>query len=228
MTNTLHRFGKPETLRDDYIVFAMAAKGINEEGSLEKARTFFRAALAHGPINMGNALVNPLYRPEKDLTFLKLYLFGRQEKIPPEQLISELPACGSAAVVFDNREAMGRFLRDLRELDLGLSVNVSALIDDVREVCGEVHITPHSVEYSLEYMGDTSRLPDRDVLSLTTMCGHGMVAANFAKKMVDRVREGRIEPEKACRFMAKFCVCGVFNTTRAMRILDAARGGQSR
>ncbi len=33
MTNTLHRYGAPETLKDDYIVFAMAARGINDEGS---------------------------------------------------------------------------------------------------------------------------------------------------------------------------------------------------
>ena len=65
MTNTLHRFGKPDTLRDDYIVFAMAAKGINDDGATAKVQTFFRTALKYDPINMGNAVINPLYRPEK-------------------------------------------------------------------------------------------------------------------------------------------------------------------
>ena len=37
MTNTLHRYGKKDNLRDDFIVFAMAAKGFNEQGALEKA-----------------------------------------------------------------------------------------------------------------------------------------------------------------------------------------------
>ena len=64
MTNTLHRFGKPETLSDDYIVFAMAGKGFNEEGALEKAQAFLRAAIKYNPINMGNGLINSLYRPE--------------------------------------------------------------------------------------------------------------------------------------------------------------------
>ena len=219
MTNTLHRYGSPESLRNDYIVFAMAAKGHNEDGALEKARTFLRAAIKHRPINMGNALINPRYRPEKDLTFLKLYLFGRKQEVPYEQLIEELPAPGSAAVVFDNTYAMRRFLEDVKKLDLGLSINVSALIDDVREVCGEVGITPHSVEYSLPFRGAVEKLPSDDVLALSTMCGHGMVSANLAKKMVDRVREGRMEPDEAAKCMAKFCVCGVFNTTRAMRVL---------
>ena len=225
MTNTLHRFGKPETLRDDYIVFAMTSKGINDEGAIEKVQTFFRAALKHDPINMGNAVINPLYRPEKDLSFLKIYLVGRREKIAPETFIAEIAALGTAAVVFDNRKAMADFLKELQELDLGLSVNVSALIDDVRDVCGEIHLTPHSVEYSLPFEGDTARLPEREILSLTTMCGHGMIAANFARKMVDSVREGRLEQDQACRYMAKFCVCGVFNTTRALRILETTVKG---
>ena len=225
MTNTLHRFGKPDTLRDDYIVFAMAAKGINDDGATAKVQTFFRTALKYDPINMGNAVINPLYRPEKNLTFLKLYFSGRHEKVAPETFIAEVAALGTAAVVFGNRGAMGGFLKELRDLDLGLSVNVSALVDVVREVCGEIHLTPHSVEYSLPFAGDLERLPERDILSLTTMCGHGMIAANFARKMVDGVREGRFGHDQACRYMAKFCVCGVFNTTRAMRILEAAGSG---
>ena len=47
----------------------MAAKGFNEEGALEKAQAFLRASIKYEPINMGNALVNSLYRPEKNLTF---------------------------------------------------------------------------------------------------------------------------------------------------------------
>ena len=225
MTNTLHRFGKTGSLGNDYIVFAMAAKGFNEEGALEKARSFLRAAIKYQPINMGNALVNPLYRPEKELSFIKLYFVGRQEKTSYEKLIEEIPGPGSAAVVFNDSDTVSRFVEEVKELDLGLSINISALIDDVRDVCGKVDITPHAVEYTLGFHGDTTRLPDRDTLSISTMCGHGMVSPNFARKMLDRVKEGRMDPEEAACCMAKFCVCGVFNISRAMRILkDAGRG----
>lgn len=226
MTNTLHRFGKPETLSDDYIVFAMAGKGFNEEGALEKAQTFLRAAIKYNPINMGNGLINSLYRPEKNLSFLKLYFIGRREKITYEKLIDEIPNSGSAAVVFDDRKKAIQFIQDVKKLDLGLSINVSALVDNVRDICGEVDITPHAVEYTLGFHGDTTRLPDRETLSLSTMCGHGMVSANFAKKILTHVKEGRMDPEVATHTMAKFCVCGVFNTTRAMRILNNAKKGQ--
>lgn len=226
MTNTLHRYGTAETLGNDFIVFAMAGKGFNDEGSLDKAKTFLRAAIKYQPINMGNALVNSLYRPEKDLTFIKLYFIGRKEKTTYEKLIDEIPAAGSAAVVFDDPIHVKNFINDVKALDLGLSVNVSALVDDVRDICGEVDISPHAVEYTLGFHGDTDRLPDADTLSISTMCGHGMVSSHFARKMIDRVKEGRIDPQDAACCMAKFCVCGVFNISRAMKILNTIGKGQ--
>lgn len=225
MTNTLHRYGTKDNLRDDFIVFAMAGKGYNDEGSLDKAKAFLRAAIKYRPINMGNALVNSLYRPEKDLSFIKLYFIGRKEKTTYEDLIAEIPAAGSAAVVLDSSEKLKSFIRDVKGLDLGLSVNISALVDDVRDLCGEVDITPHAVEYTLGFHGNTDRLPDNDTLSISTMCGHGMVSAHFARKMLDRVKEGRIEPKDAACCMAKFCVCGVFNISRAMKILTRVGEG---
>ncbi len=226
MTNTLHRYGTAETLRHDFIVFAMAGKGFNDEGSLDKAKAFLRAAIKYQPINMGNALVNSLYRPEKDLSFIKLYFIGRKQKTTYEKLIDEIPAAGSAAVVFDDAERVKNFIRDVKALDLGLSVNVSALVDDVRDICGEVDITPHAVEYTLGFHGNTDKLPDSDTLSISTMCGHGMVSSHFARKMMDRVKEGRMDPQDAACCMAKFCVCGVFNISRAMRILNSVAKGQ--
>ncbi len=226
MTNTLHRYGKEENLRDDFIVFAMAAKGFNEEGALEKVRTFLRAAIKYEPINMGNALVNSLYRPEKNLSFIKLYFIGRQEKTTYENLIDEMPGPGSAAVVFDSRDQAAKFVRDVKKLDLGLSINISALVDDTRDICSEVEITPHAVEYTLGFHGATNKLPDQETLSISTMCGHGMVSSHFARKMMDRVKEGRITPKAAACCMAKFCVCGVFNTSKAMKILNTVKKGQ--
>jgi hypothetical protein len=58
------------------------------------------------------------------------------------------------------------------------------------------------------------------------MCGHGMVAHNLAKKMLDWVKEGRRDPRQAATYLAKFCTCGIYNTTRAIRILEEARVGK--
>jgi len=58
---------------------------------------------------------------------------------------------------------------------------------------------------------------------LSTMCGHGMVSSSLAKKMIDWVKEGRRTPEEAVTYLARFCSCGVFNPSRAVRILNEAR-----
>jgi len=223
MTNTLHRFGKPESLRDDFIVFIMASRGINEIGSPEKIHTFLEASVKYNPINIGHGLVGSLYRPEKDLSLTKVYLKGRKEQITPREAIETLDEPGIAAVVFDNKEAMEGFIKDVKALDLGLSVNVSALVEEAKEACRNNHIALHSIEYSLGFHGDLDRLPDHHVLSLTTMCGHGLISADFAKKMITRIKESRLSPEKAATYMAKFCTCGAFNTTRAVRLLNEAR-----
>jgi len=225
MTNTLHRFGKPESFKDDFIVFITASRGINDEGAPEKVRAFLQTAVKFHPVNMGNEPIGSLYRPEKDLCFTRLYFRGRKEKREPEALIAALQAPTMATVVFDNRAALEGFLREVKELDLGLSVNVSALADEAKTACRNAGIKIHSIEYSLGFRGDLYRLPDRHVLALTTMCGHGMISANFARKLTNWIKEARLSPEKAATYMAKFCVCGAFNPTRAIRILNEARSG---
>jgi hypothetical protein len=222
MTNTLHRFGSPESLKDDYVVFIMASTGSNDEGSPAKTRTFLETAVKYNPVNLCND-IGLMYQPEKDLSFAKLYLNGRKEKLTPREAIVALEDSDFAMAVFDNQEALQGFLEEVKRLDLGLSVNVSALAEKTLFAARHCHISPHSIEYSLGFQGDLYRLPDRHVLALTTMCGHGMISANFAQKLVTRIKEARLTPEKAAAYMAKFCVCGAFNTTRAIRILNDVR-----
>ena len=124
------------------------------------------------------------------------------------------------SAVFDNPDALTAFLADVKAADLGLSINISALTDRADELAKDAGITRHSVEYSLGFFGALDKLPDRATLSLSTMCGHGMISFNFAKKMIDWVKGGRRSPEAASAYMARFCTCGIFNTTRSCRILS--------
>ncbi len=224
MTNTLHRFQKPDDPKDDYVVFTLTSRGINDEGALQKARDFVLTALKYNPVNLAAGARNgPTFRPEKNLNPVKLYLRGRKEQVPPEQMIAEMNPPGGALVVFDKKQNLEGFLKELGEMDLGLSVNVSSLVEDVREMAPRTGVRPHSINYALGFRGNLYRLPDQQVLALTTLCGHGLIASNFAKKMIDGVKEKRIVPEKAAGYMAKFCVCGAFNTSRAVRILCEGR-----
>ncbi len=218
MTNTLHRYGDPDTLKNDYIVFAIATRKRNDENSVEKLKTFLRLAAQHNPVNMGDATKGGMYQPSKSLN--PIVHWHREDSARIQEVIEGIDKPTTAAAVFDNLQAVKEFLEDLKKADLGLSINISALTDDANRCCNEVGITRHSVEYSLGFRGTLDKLPDRQVLEITTMCGHGMISAHFAKKMIDWVREGRRTPEEATRYMARFCSCGVFNLVRAKQLLE--------
>ena len=218
MTNTLHRYGAPETLENDFIVFAMSARGINDQGSVTKFQEFLSIARKHNPVNLGDATKGGVFRPSKSLNPLAHWF--RKDERDPERLVAHVDQPTVVSAVFDNREGLTSFLNEVREADLGLSINISALTDRADELAREAGITRHSVEYSLGFFGALDKLPDRATLSLATMCGHGMISFNFAKKMIDWVKEGRRTPEEASTYMARFCTCGIFNTTRSCAILN--------
>jgi hypothetical protein len=224
MTNTLHRYGTADTLEDDYIVFAMAARGINDARSEEKFRRFLEIALRHRPINLGDATRGALHRPSKKLNPFAHWF--RKDAPDAEELIRAIDGPTVTSAVFDNPDAVVAFLKDVRKADLGLSVNVSALTGRADELAREAGITRHSVEYSLGFFGALDALPDRSVLQISTMCGHGMVSFGLAKKMMEWVKAGRRTPEEASRYMARFCTCGIFNTTRSSRILRRCACGK--
>jgi len=138
-------------------------------------------------------------------------------------VIDGVDAFTTVAAVFDNREAAESFLKEVKKADLGLCVNISTSIDGAKRCCCAADKPRHSVGYSLGFEGKTEKLPDPQVMTLTTMCGHGMVSANMAKKMIDWVKEGRRTPEEAVTYLARFCSCGVFNPSRAERILEETR-----
>lgn len=231
MTNTLHRYSEhyaflglkdPAPVQDDYIVFAMATKGVNDDDLVKKYRTFLRMALQYNPVNLGDAAKGGIYQPEQDLTPL---VHWRREQAPdPEQVIASIDGPTTVAAVFDKRETMQAFLRAVKAADLGISINVSAPMAEAHRCCQEVGITRHSVEYSLGFLGRVDRLPEQQVLEIATMCGHGMLSFTFVRKMLDWVKEGRRTPEEATRYLARFCSCGVFNPSRAGKILAEARG----
>jgi hypothetical protein len=195
----------------------MSARGVNDQGSVEKFQEFLRIARKHNPINLGDATKGGVYRPSKRLNPLAHWF--RKDERDPDALVRNVNEPTVVSAVFDSRESLRSFLADVKAADLGLSINISALTDRADEIAREAGITRHSVEYSLGFFGALDKLPDRATLSLATMCGHGMISFGFARKMIDWVKEGRRTPEDASRYMARFCTCGIFNTTRSCALL---------
>ena len=224
MTNTLHRYGNANSFQDDYVVFAMCCRGQNVEGAVPKLRRFLEMALPFGPVNLGDSRHGGALRASKSM---KPTSHWNRDLTPDFQgVIDGLDTLTTAAAVFDNRVAAEDFLKSVKAADLGLSVNISTSIDGAEQCCFAADHPRHSIGYSLGFEGRTEHLPNEDVLKLSTMCGHGMVSASLAKKMVDWVKDGRRTPEEAVTYMARFCSCGVFNPSRARRILEEARVGQ--
>lgn len=224
MTHTLHRFGRDKDVSDDFIVTAMPARGFNDKDAVAKQKEFLRASLKHNPVNGGNAIKGSQHRPSKDLR--PLAHWHRDATPDPQAVIDEVDRPTTVSAVFDNFAAMQAFVSELQQMDLGLSVNIASVPDKAVACCEACGIVRHSVEYSLGFQGRTERLPDDNTLELTTMCGHGMISAAFARKMTDWVRSGRRTPGEACQYMARFCVCGSFNPSRANKILERAAEGR--
>jgi hypothetical protein len=222
VTNTLHRFGSADSFRDDYVIFAMASKGaFKQADSLPKLRRFLEIALEYNPVNLGDARHGGAVRPSHSMN--PLAHWKRQHRPDFKAVIDGLTDVTVCSAVFDNRDAAMSFVKRITEEDLGLSVNISTAIDGAIDCCNCAGITRHSLGYSLGFEGKTEKVPNSQVMMLSTMCGHGMISHSLAKKMIDFVKENRRTPEQAAATLTRFCSCGVFNPTRAKRILEEAR-----
>jgi len=173
MSHTLHRRGTLENLQNDYVVFAMSAKGINEVGSNEKLQRFLEIMQQFDPVNLGDMKT------------------GNRFVKPDETIIANTRDTSIVHGVFDDREKVIKALAALKEEDLGVSVIVSGLFDDVHECCHAAGVEPHTCEKSLGIWGRTERLPEEEIMQITTMCGHGMVAFNLVRKMIEDIKTGR-------------------------------------
>jgi hypothetical protein len=222
VTNTLHRFGEAQSFDDDFIVFAMACKGpFKQEDALDGLRRFLQIALEYKPVNLGDARHGGAIRPSRDMN--PLAHWTRDNSPDFEAVVAGLTDVTTCAAVFDNRDAAERFVKRIKDENLGLSVNVSTSLHGAEDCCAYAGIPRHSVGYSLGFEGRTDKMPSGQVMMLSTMCGHGMISHSLAKKMIDLVKENRRTPEEAAATLTRFCSCGVFNPARAKRILEDAR-----
>src|ERR1700723_1152623 len=131
MTNTLHRFGTAESFRDDYVVFAMASKGRNDEGALAKLRRFLEIAVEFKPVNLGDAIHGGALRPSKEMNPGAHW----KRDVNPDfgAVIAGLDAPTTVGAVFDNRVAAEDFVEAVKAAELGLSVNVSTSIEGAEQ-----------------------------------------------------------------------------------------------
>lgn len=137
-----------------------------------------------------------------------------------QKVIEGISKPGTVSVVLSTKEDAENCMKEIVAADLGFSVNMSTSVENAKQAAERSGIKRHSVEYSLGFYDPHDNLPDSQVLALSTMCGHGMVSFNFAKKMIEMVREGRRSSEQAANTLVRFCPCGIYNSDRAKRIIE--------
>jgi len=205
MTHTNHRQGTITSLRGDWVVQMRRAKGINDQNASLKLKKFLELSLKYDPVCAGNSKI------------------GNTLTIGWQKLMDDVGSTEDAHnvhIVFDSTDKVARFLKELVQADLGLSVIVSGLHDETDRLCREAGTRRHTVQYSLGVWGKTDLLPHPKILEITTMCGHGTIPFNLVRRMSKAVRSKKLSLEQAATVLGKPCVCGVFNTRRAQALLQ--------
>ena len=105
MTHTLHRRGTKESLSKDYVLFCMAAKGLNEEGADEKMREFLRIVLKHQAINIGDMKT------------------GNSLERSPDEIIEKVTSTSIVHGVFADLETVTKVMKVVKKANLGMSVS---------------------------------------------------------------------------------------------------------
>jgi hypothetical protein len=202
MTHSLHRCGNRKSLEKDYVFLCTPAKGVNNQGAAEKLTKILDIIMDVGCANIG------FYGHGSILSKVKI------DKVKKEFHENSRVRC-----CFDDKEKLQEVLKRVKNEDLGLSITVSGLMAELKEISKELNCKPHTINISCGVFGKIDRLPGKEVMEISTMCGHGMVAHQLVTNIIKELQEGKLDIHKAVHRLGEPCTCGIFNPTRANEIL---------
>lgn len=202
MTHTLHRCGSVENLANDFVILCLPAIGYNDTDCSSKLARFLEICIQHDPVNIGDMQVGNMYSHKT------------------EEVIRGARSIVHA--VFDTLESVTAVLKDLKKADLGMSVVISGVHKKVDQALTEAGLKHHTANFSLGIWGKTEKLPEKEVLEITTMCGHGLIPPNVVKMFIGEVKKGKMTAEAAGGHLTPNCACGIFNPGRAAELITIA------
>jgi len=205
VTHTLYREGTVESLKNDFVFVITGAKGYNKRGCAPRLREMLRIISSFRPVNMGSMEVGNLGRG-----------------MPAKEIINNVSDAAIAQAVFDDKETAIEVLKALKEADLGISVTISGLTEEVKDIMKGAGVGdhPHTSNLAMGFMGKREKAALDDVRLVTTMCGHHMISGRIVGHLLEMIKNGRITPMDAAIKLSRQCTCGAFNTVRAAQILD--------
>jgi hypothetical protein len=197
MTHTQNRTGLSESRPDEEIVVLCMAHGPEKAQKMNCMKKAADTILKYKPNNV----------------------LGRPMGLDDEQIASMVPMTGIITAVFNNKADVENLVKEIKSQKLGISFVVSALHNDVRDICKCAGLKEHTYNISLGVFGKTEKLPDEKSLEITTQCGHALISAHLVEALVKKIRKGKTTIEEAAHMLAKPCVCGIGNTKRIEKIL---------
>lgn len=190
MTHSLHRTGNIEDLKKEYVILAMLAAGINDKYPDSRKKL----------MRVGEILNqhNPI-------------------NIMPEFAWKISPI---VTATFNDLENVKRVIKTLKEENLGVSIVITGLLSEIQDIATTVDLNMHTVHLSLGIFGKKELLPSEKILEITTMCGHHCISPQSVDHYVQLIKNGKISVQEAAKKLAKPCICGIFNLSRAVKILN--------
>jgi hypothetical protein len=202
MTHSLHRCGNKESLGKDYVFLCTPAKGVNHQDAAGKLIKILDIVMDVGPSNIG------------------FYGHGSLlSNISIDEVKSKFHDNSRVRCCFDKKEKLKEVLKRVKNEDLGLSITVSGLISELKEISNELGLKPHTINVSCGVFGKVDRLPPKEVMEISTMCGHGMISYGLIRSVIKKLLEGKLNFNEAVRQLGQPCTCGIFNPSRAHEIL---------
>lgn len=199
MTHSLHRTGDIESLKEDFVMLTHVARGYNDIGAGERLKEMALIVRRYTDLNFGDCKV------------------GNQFMMPPEEIMEKHTVGWQA--VFKDKESLIACMKELKEKNIGISVVVSGLFDEVFECAKKAGINPPLIEFALGIHGNKEKIWPPEILDFVTMCGHGLVSGHLVKKLVEDIKNKKISEQEAAIELAKPCLCGAFNPHRAAKLL---------
>lgn len=199
MTHSLHRCGRLQ--ERDFVWLLYHVKGVNDGNLVERLRRAIEIVEEVGSANWGDVKSGPIV------------------SVSPAEIKEKLTEKSRIRGVFTSRDQVTKFLKKMKDADLGFCVIISGMLDQVFSACQEAGVKPHTLNYSLGVFGKKELLADEDTLAITTMCGHHMIPGEFVAETRREVRNGKMSPQKASLEFAELCPCGIFNPERARELL---------
>lgn len=189
MTHSLHRMGPKSKLKNDYVILAMLAAGYNDNASDSRKRLIRIAQI--------------------------------MKKHKPVNIITERAWTVSTVIsaTYNDKEIVKDVLKVIKNLNLGISIVVEGVIEEIKDLARELDLDLNSVHLSLGTFGKKELLPSEKVLEITSMCGHHCISSQSVNHYINLIKNEKITVEKAAEKLAEPCICGIFNTERAINIL---------